>query len=281
MTMVHNPLLADPDRRYWRRRANRRVRKARLTRGLVRILVLGAFNLAILGTLIYAGVVIVRRVTAAQEFSLSRVEIEGAHRAPVDRLRTRLERFRGQNLLDIELEQVVAAVASDPWIASVSVKRLLPDTLRVAVTERTPCAIAVIGRTPQVVDETGWIIGPAAEIPDDLPVLTGLDALKGAARETGLRRGVSAIAELRRAAREWVDEISSVDVSQPDRLAVQTIEPGPLLLLDGGNVERNVRSYLALRATIDRRTAPIQYVDLRWQGHISVMPAIETTVGGR
>ena len=50
-------------------------------------------------------------------------------------------------------------------------------------------------------------------------------------------------------------------------------------LLDPERVDRNLNHYLELRREIARRTGPsLQYVDLRWQDRIAVMPAVRTTL---
>ena len=51
---------------------------------------------------------------------------------------------------------------------------------------------------------------------------------------------------------------------------------GPEILLDPHRVERNLNRYLKLRREIARRADQLEYVDLRWQDRIAVMPAAQT-----
>ncbi len=62
-------------------------------------------------------------------------------------------------------------------------------------------------------------------------------------------------------------------LGSPDRIAVRTFDPGPLILLDPRDVDRNLNRYLELRREIARRAGPLEYVDLRWHDRITVMPA--------
>ena len=61
----------------------------------------------------------------------------------------------------------------------------------------------------------------------------------------------------------------------PYRVGVQTVLPGPRLLLDPIMVERNVERYLDLRGEIAQQVGAAEYVDLRWRGRITVMPEQE------
>ena len=148
MTNRSKPILAEPDQRYWRRRANRRVRKARFTRNLgrrtVSVLALGVFGTA----LFQAASAIVDRVHEMPELEVIRIEVEGAHRTGTDAVLVRLDSFKGRNIVDLNLYEVAEAAAGAPWIAEATAKRILPGTVRVAVQERRPCAIAVIGGNP-------------------------------------------------------------------------------------------------------------------------------------
>jgi len=271
------PIHPEHQQRYWRRQANRRVRKARLTRSLMRWSMVLMANGVVAGLLISAGWRIYREVTTTGRLALERIEIDGTERASASALRQRLRTHLGRNLLDLDLQELIADAARDPWLAEVSARRILPHTVRVTVRERTPCAIALIGGVAHVVDESGYVVGPSGTgFPDDLPVLTGLDGLEGEMLVGALRRGARMVVRLRQAVDPWVAEISEIDLSKRDRIVVYTVEPGPRIYLDPDQITRNVASYLALRREIHRRIGTIDYIDLRWRDRISVMPFSES-----
>lgn len=269
----------NPPQRYWRRRANRRVRKARLARDLWR----GLRSCSGQGLLLllvsfavwrsYAG------LARGGEFALEQIEVEGSQRVSADAVRERLRPFVGGNLLDLDLGQVAATAALDPWILWLGVKRLLPHTLRLTVTERTPCALALIDGRIQLIDAEGHVVGPPEPgFPYGLPVVTGLERLED--RDGALRRGAALVQQLREIAEPWIDEVSELDLSQADRVAVRTVDPGPTVLLDPDDVTRNVVRFLALRREIAQRVGDVEYVDLRWRDRISVMPVTKLLEGG-
>lgn len=280
MIADHTPLLTEPDRRYWRRSANRQVRKARLLRVLLRGSVVALAHALIAGVVLYAGARAVRELRASPGFATSRIEIEGAARASEEAIRARLADYLSANLLDLDLEQVAARATQDPWVEQASAKRLLPDTVRITIVERTPSAIAVIEGVPHVVAATGHVLGPCGPgMAYDLPVLAGLD-VKGEALVAALRRGVGLVDRLRRTQADWLARISELDLALEDRVTVRTKRPGPRILLDPELVERNLDAYLKLGAEIERKAGPIEYVDLRWHDRISVMPARQLTTEG-
>jgi cell division septal protein FtsQ len=276
----HLPLLNEPDRRYWRRSANRQVRKARLLRVVMRGSLVALAHGLVAGVVLYAGARAVRELRASPGFATSRIEIEGAVRASEDSIRARLADYLRANLLDLDLEQLAARAAQDPWVERASAKRLLPDTVRVTIVEREPSAIAVIRGVPHVVDRTGHVLGPCGPGLDyDLPALAGL-ALDGPELVAALRRGVGLVERLRQARGDWLAQVSELDLAQDDRVVVRTERPGPAILLDPERVERNLDAWLATRSQIERRAGPAAVVDLRWQDRISVTPARETITEG-
>jgi cell division protein FtsQ len=277
------PVLAEPELHYWRRRANRRVRKRRLTRSLGRWLVSAAV-LGIIGTAVFqAAAHAVDTFKNVDGLAVERIDVEGAMRAGPAAIRERLQGYLGQNIFDVSLYEVAATAQADSWVLRASVKRILPGTLRVTVHERHPVAVAVIDGVSYAVDATGYVADQAeAGSFTDLPVIHGLDGLERETLAAMLRRGVGTVARLQQAAGVWVGEIAGIDFTRPDRIVVRTFDPGPRILLDPREVERNLNRYLELRREIARRAGPLEYVDLRWHDRITVMPAAnDSRKGGR
>jgi len=265
--------LCDRDRRYWRRQANRHVRKKRRLRALARVSLVVGLNLAVLAVLGYSGHRAWRHLHNCEEFAIRTIEIEGTERCDPELLRVGLGDLLGRNVLTLDLEEVALRIDNEPWVESCTVRRVLPGTLRVAVSERSPRARARVDGESFVVDRSGTLLRPLGPPADSLPLLVGLGRLDAGARTAALRRGVSALERLRGTTGEWVDRVVEIDVSRADRLGVRTEAGGPRLLLDPQRVERNLQDYLALQAQIDRRVGPAEYVDLRWSDRITVMPS--------
>ncbi len=265
---------AGNDRRYWRRHQKRRVRKARRSWTALRAAGAVFLDLALLGVFGYVGYETFGHVTTAPQFALRDIEVEGAARLSPEDVRRALAPFAGRNLLEVDLEEAAAAVASDPWVARASLMRVLPRSLKVEIEERKPAALAVVRGTVHVVGDDGFDIGPAAAgFSLDRPLLTGLDRLDRGARERALAAGSAAIASLAAASPELAAEVSEIDLSRPDRLRLVPKTRGPEILLDPGRIDGNLEDYLSLRGEIESRWGETSRVDLRWRDRISILPA--------
>jgi cell division protein FtsQ len=97
------------------------------------------------------------RVTGASH--LSRAEVLRAAR--VD---------SATNLLWVRPAAIQEAIESDPWVASATVTRSLPTTIRIDVIERRAASTVAVGSTWFLVAADGTVLGPARYRPR-LPVL--------------------------------------------------------------------------------------------------------------
>lgn len=267
------PLAMGPEQRYWRRRANRRVRKARLTRGLLRMFRGLLLHAALVAVILFGAGRVFRHLNDSRALDLARIELRGAARAEEPRIRAALDGLVGQNLMEIDLDTVAAIARSDVWVTDVQVRRILPDTLCIELEERSPGALALIDGEAWVVDASGGLIGEVGpNLWEDLPILTGFEGLDEATLELRLKSGVETLRRLRSVSPSFASGISELDVSSADRVTVRTVVPGPRLLLDPRAVERNVKRWLLHRDGIESRVGGANYVDLRWKDRITVMP---------
>ncbi len=274
--------LPEPDRRYWRRRVNRHVRKARRVRTLLRWAGIVAANVAIGAVLVASFASVARHFATSGELAVREIEVEGTSRTTPDAVRRVLAPFVGRNVVELSLEEVAKAATLDPWVKDALVKRILPHTLRVSVTERTPGALALLRGLVYVVDDGGFVMGPAGpELPFDLPLLVGLDGYAGKDREAALARGVALLLQLHGSFPAWTRGISEVDLSQADRVVITRLEGGPQIVLDPERVDRNLGAYLALEPTIARKVGDTLRVDLRWSQRISLLPAADASATER
>lgn len=264
-----------PDRRYLRRRANRRVRKARRLRTAVKLTLVVGANLLLLGVLGFAALRGIRTLAESSRFDLRTVRVEGSVRGSSEAVRARIAPALTHNVFDLNLGRVARLAQQDPWVRHAEARRILPGTLVVRVDERRPAAVAVINGLAHLIDDLGFVIGPSeAGLDDDLPVLTGLERLEGAGLVAALKRGVHTLARIRTADPSWYGELSELDLGPQDRVTARLRGSHASVLLDPQEPTRNLDAYLALRSSIDDRVGPLDYVDLRWDGRISVMPAL-------
>ena len=272
-TPKRRPVLAEMDQKYWRRKANSRVRKQRLTKKLIGWAGIVLANAVIAGGIVFAALEASAKLLGGPEFAIKTFRIERTERASWSGIEAQLsQRYVGRNIFSVNLYQIERTATLDPWVRAASVKRVLPGTIRVRVIERRPVAVALIEGVAHLVDREGYVIGLTGTGPDDLPVITGLRGIEGDALAAALRRGVVMLERLSVRAPLFAERLSELDFSEPAHVAVQTLGGGPRLLLDPEMIDRNVNRWLDLGRAIRNRAGALDYVDLRWSQRIVVKP---------
>lgn len=211
------------------------------------------------------------------------IAVRGNVRLSSGEVQAIVDDLRGTSILRADLEAYRVRLLESPWVANVALRRVLPSTVEVFVSERRPVGLCRLGQDLYLVDETGAVIdefGPQyAEF--DLPILDGLVSApsgrgRGEPTIDPARADLAArvIASFARN-REVAGRLSQIDVSNA-RNAVVMLEGDPALLHLGEDrfLER-VLSYLDLAETLRERIEEIDYVDLRFEQRVYVRPAGE------
>jgi cell division protein FtsQ len=152
------------------------------------------------------------------------VELSGNRIVSRDAVLQQFARDRGHSVLSIPLDARRAAIEELSWVESASVQRILPNRIRVEITERTPVAFLRNGTELALIDAHGVILDRPRGEDFQFPIITGLS--DNMAREERGRRmqtyqefikGV----DLVRAGSS--DRVSEIDLSNPkDLRAVMT-----------------------------------------------------------
>lgn len=196
---------AGPDRSArWRQRLARG-KRALITslRVLVPLLVLGS-----MGVLGYFGS---QRVLASGYFNVKRLHITGLHHlTPADL--TVLSTETGGLIFNVDLDRVERDLTSEPWIDQARIRRMLPDTLLIDITEHRPRA-ALVMHNLYLVNERGQVFKRAdLDEADGLPLITGIDreAFTDAPEQTHerLKKALAALDTYRGKDRPAVGEVN-------------------------------------------------------------------------
>ena len=182
ITVEHPPVR----RRRFRRRNNRRIGVARpsITVWLAGPLRAAAAKLAVVGKAlvvvafvagaVWAGRQIVRHVIASPRFAVRDIQVGASTHVSGDEIRQLAGVDVGDRLLAVDPDSVAKRVTMHPWILSARVRRELPSTLVIEVTERRAVASALLGAL-YLVDATGHPFKRATfGEADGLPVITGV-----------------------------------------------------------------------------------------------------------
>jgi cell division protein FtsQ len=268
------PVSAPSDRRF-RRAHVAPARKARWLRLSWQKVVRLALVLAVL---LYVGVRAARDLLSADALTITRITVTGNSRLSKGEVVALLDGIRGANMLTVSLEEWRQKLLASPWVADAALRRVLPGTVNVVISERQPMGIGRINDGLYLVDDRGGIIdqyGPNyAEF--DLPIIDGLAAAP--------RDNASVVDEARAALAARVlaalaahpslgKRVSEIDVSDA-RDAVLILKGDTALVRVGSEqFAERLQSYLDLAPALRERVAAIDYVDLRFDQRVYVRPA--------
>lgn len=269
------PVSAPSDRRF-RRAHVTPAHKTRLLRGRVSWWK-AARAAVLLALLLYVGYRVTSDVLNAEALTITRVTVSGNTRLSKGEVVALLDGIRGTNMLTVDLESWRQKLLTSPWVADAAIRRVLPGTVNVAISERQPMGIGRINDDLYLIDDRGGIIdqfGPNyAEF--DLPVIDGLAAApqdNGALVDEARAMLASRVLTALQAKPALARRVSEVDVSDV-RDAVLILKGDTALVRVGAEqFAERLQSYLDLAPALRERVAAIDYVDLRFDERVYVRP---------
>lgn len=199
------------------------------------------------------------------------VQLRGARHTSAKEVIRVLDLASGTNLLRLSTEEVEAKVAELPWVQSVTVSRVLPDTLRIRIDEREPAMVLSLGAANWIVDDTGRVLATGTN--ESLPVLSGanLDDIEvGMTLEAEQLTG--ALRVYRSLSREVQRKVAAIFAPTPERITLaledgSQVRYGPAELL---RAKSNVLASLLRR--LERDGTAASYIDLRVPTSPAVSP---------
>lgn len=226
---------------------------------------------------LYVGYRATRDLLNAEALTITRITVNGNSRLSKGEVVALLDGIRGANMLTVDIESWRQKLLASPWVADAAIRRVLPGTVNVVISERQPMGIGRVNDDLYLIDVRGGIIdqfGPNyAEF--DLPVI---DGLAGAPRDNGalidearaaLAARVLSALQARPALAKRVSEIDVSDV----RDAVLILKGDTAMVRVGAEqFAERLQSYLDLAPALRERVAGIDYVDLRFDERVYVRP---------
>jgi len=156
------------------------------------------------------------------------VEITGNHVVAREAVLAPFYKDRGHSVLRIPLDTRRSEVEQIAWVQSASVQRILPNRIRIDVTERTPIAFLRNGSDLALVDENGVILDRPKGQELHFPIVTGLsDTMPRAEREKRMQTFQEFINDADLVRPGSSDLVSEIDLGDPrDLHVVMTGFPG-------------------------------------------------------
>ena len=274
-----SPVSVPSDRRFHRAHV-KPVRRRRRWQRLAVVTIAGAAVIALSGFSLYW---IGTQIARAGVLDVDRIEVRGNERLSSEDVAALLTDLRGENILLTDLGTWRERLMASPWVMEASLRRTLPSTVEIALTERRPIGFARIKGVLHLMDAGGVLLdehSPAAYADLDLPIVDGL-AIAGEPTDARPYRTVDpdraalagrVIAELKQDPAVG-QRLSQVIVRDPHNAAVILTDDPALLYLGEADFLARIVSYLELAETVRTSVPEIEYVDLRIEDRLVVMPA--------
>lgn len=213
-----------------------------------------------------AGVLKIRNISVAGNVRLSAGEVHAL-----------ADGIRGTSILTADLAAYRRRLLESPWVADVALRRVLPSTIEVFVSERTPIGLCRIKNQLFLVDRTGVVIdefGPEYST-FDLPIIDGLVRAPSSGQPALDERRADLAARVLDGIAQRADiyrRVSQVDVNDLHDAVVLIDGDGALLHLGEDRFLERLQSYLDVASALRERVQDIDYVDLRFDDRLYVRP---------
>jgi cell division protein FtsQ len=227
--------------------------------------------------ILYASYRSVDLVAGSSLLQVQRIRVHGNVKLTVGEVQALMRGLQGSNILTTNLARYRSRLLQSPWVAEVALRRVLPSTIDVYVSERRPFGLCRLGNQLYLIDRDGTVMdafGPQyAEF--DLPIVDGLvRAPKNGAPTVDRRRAELAarVVDSIQASPDLIKRVSQIDVTDA-RDAVILLADDPALLHVGEEKFRErLQSYLEISEALQQRIPDIDYVDLRFDQRVYVKP---------
>lgn len=225
----------------------------------------------------YAGYRGTTLVVHASGLQVRRIAVHGNVRISSGEVQAIVDGLRGSSILTADLTTYRRRLLQSSWVSDVALRRVLPSTIEVFVSERTPIGLCRLGTTLYLVDATGTLIdefGPQyAEF--DLPIVDGLVRTPSSGQPSidEARAGLAArVIESLAARKDIAERVSQIDVRDAHDAVVMLQDDPALLHLGDEKFLERLQSYVDLAPALRDQVRDIDYVDLRFGERVYVRP---------
>ncbi len=237
-----------------------------------------ARTLAAAALVVYAGYRACDLVVNASALQVRKVVIRGNVRLSTGEIHALMDGLAGSSILTVDLAGYRRRLLDSPWVEHVAMRRLLPSTVEVFVSERRPIGVSRLRGQLYLVDRHGTIIdefGP--QYSDfDLPIVDGLVRAPGtresAIDETRAELAARVIDALANHA-DLAARVSQIDVSDVHNAVVLLDDDAALLHLGEEQFAERLQYYVEIAPALRNTVQELDYVDLRFGERVYVRPA--------
>lgn len=228
----------------------------------------------------YAGYRATDLVLHASALQVRHISVHGNVRLSSGEVREIIDGLRGSSILTADLPRYRRQLLASPWVADVALRRVLPSTVEVFVSERRPIGLCRLRNELYLIDAEGTLIaqyGPQyAEF--DLPIIDGLLRPPSSGQPTVderradlAARAIDALAQRH----DLAQRVSQIDVSDAHDVVILMQNDSALVHLGEERFLERLRAYVDLAPALRDRVPAMDYVDMRFEQRVYVRPAAD------
>jgi cell division protein FtsQ len=172
-------ILADEEPKYLRRQKPLEIKRRKFGKkawkGYARVSLWAGIGIVAAGASYMVG----HFLMASKEVALihpDQVRIQATRYVTANSVREIFRADRDRSVLRIPLDERRRQIELLPWVEQAAVRRALPNTIEVDITERTPIAFLRAGNLMELIDVHGVILPRPLKGDFHFPVITGIDA---------------------------------------------------------------------------------------------------------
>lgn len=209
--------------------------------------------------------------------SSDQVDIEGIHKVSRAQVLEVMGGDIGRNVFFVPLSERKQQLEQIPWVESATVMRLLPNRLKVEIRERAPVAFVQVGSKIELIDGGGVVMDlPAGGLRQySFPVIVGMGESEPlSTRAARMKIYLGLVRELDSTGAHYSQDLSEVDLSDPEDVKVTTADPGGEVLVHLGSQNFLSRYQVFVTHLQEWRTQyeHLQSVDLRYERQVILNP---------
>ncbi|MGA2689010.1 MAG: FtsQ-type POTRA domain-containing protein [Candidatus Korobacteraceae bacterium] len=209
--------------------------------------------------------------------SSDNISISGTNNVSRTQVRNVMASDIDRNVFFVPLEERKKQLEQIPWVQSASVMRLLPNRLKIDITERTPMAFVEIGSHIALIDANGVImeLPPGHATKYSFPVVVGIsDSDPLSTRVARMKIYSQFTKELDSSGGHYSADISDVDLSDPYDIKATVTDPHGAVLVHLGpaNFLEHFKVYIAHVQEWRSQFHKLESVDLRYDHQVIVNP---------
>jgi cell division protein FtsQ len=221
---AYRPELVEDEPRYLRRQKPVEIRRkkfgAKNLSSYRRVFLWSFIGAAIITVSVFAG----RFALYSPQMQLiktDQIDVAGNHIVARESLVNIFYGDRGKSVLTVPLEERRDKIRNIKWVESASVQRILPNRIRVEITERNPIAFVRNGSEVALIDVHGVILDRPTDLDARFPIVSGItDALPKDEAERRMEIYQELVRDLNTVNADSSNQLSEVDLSNPKNVRI-------------------------------------------------------------